>query len=1068
MNSWLRLALGPLIFVASAQVAFAVETLEPDSDTSAPLIAAMVHRDDSFSLFSRELGTRARFDAEGQLLEQHFLAVETLPFPDQLLNTGAWLGGTPLAPAGSQPALVDRPDAFPLGDDEAGKPHIDDLCQISASGPGQGVRLLQLQGHPDALKAYEVPDGDGGLWVQFRGGWLVRFGVDCQARVIEQPYPMFEQLTTDPSAAAVFAADASGDVMRIMADGSSWTFRFDIAEPEWPPSLLDVAEDGSLLLLWRGASDSQSDPLDGHRLIALNSDGSVRFTRQNSAEASVRDARFHFDDIVTVIDGGLAVLDGQGHLLELIPAPAEIGNHLLPGLPGNWVWMAPTAFPDGWGTWSVDLETGSWRRLPVDTSDQLVGSLGNGALLMGRRQNVQIGSRLMDLRLVDPVTLESAPVELPDRWQRGLQAAHADSHGLVAAVPHDDGLTVFMRGPDLAPIWQRFLHLPALDQFSEVQVALNAQMVCALATAPSVGPGEGRAFLNCLDRDSGSDLFDHEWHAQTPVINPDIGDGVEVVFIDQVAVAFEYWKFTSAGVPEVQSRDFPGIGDVQRRLVDVRFLDNGDLFLLWDSWGNGFALVSNDPGLATWVSGIPALPRIGISNERHAVALGHDQVATLVGINTAWPRLFLYQAGQEFPTEVDLDPVSLSEPGRGRVREESFGWTVVRAGLENAVIERFGPTGQALGAPVRIPFGPQPPAPLGSERVPMIDFENDVLVIVIPQFDSSRAHWIDPVDGAVLGSKTLPLITQIALLDPVGGRVDGASAGITIGGAVPSAGGYRAGLWRGSLADLLPDPALDRDLISGAWSDPELPGQGFFIDVMNPADLVFGAWFTFGQEVIPGPPGLQWLTFSGMLPVDDSVIRATLYRNSLGRFEQSPITMAEPIGQVELWLVEPNRLQLQVSIDRHPEPPIVLGHDLARVLPVSAVPDKRHWFDPMISGQGILLAQDIDVDGPLFGGWFTYDPDGQADDEHAQHWFVFQGDAPGDEAGPRHAVLYRSTGGRLGVSPASRLDRVGEVWLERNQCMALTFRYAFDDSEIAGPFAGLSGERGLTALAACP
>ena len=66
-----------------------------------------------------------------------------------------------------------------------------------------------------------------------------------------------------------------------------------------------------------------------------------------------------------------------------------------------------------------------------------------------------------------------------------------------------------------------------------------------------------------------------------------------------------------------------------------------------------------------------------------------------------------------------------------------------------------------------------------------------------------------------------------------------------------------------------PAPFRINKALAGAWFDPGTPGQGFFFDVYENIDLLFGGWYTFDlQRPVDGTadlgePGHRWLTIQG-------------------------------------------------------------------------------------------------------------------------------------------------------------------------------------------------------------
>jgi hypothetical protein len=126
------------------------------------------------------------------------------------------------------------------------------------------------------------------------------------------------------------------------------------------------------------------------------------------------------------------------------------------------------------------------------------------------------------------------------------------------------------------------------------------------------------------------------------------------------------------------------------------------------------------------------------------------------------------------------------------------------------------------------------------------------------------------------------------------------------------------------------------------------------------------------------------------------------------------------------------------------------------------------WYAPATSGQGIEVTIRPDIgDGIVFGGWFTYDPQGQSDDAGAQHWFTLQADLAAAADGSVTLPIYRTTGGGFDGFGSRNTWRVGAATWRVSDCNRSELQYRFDAGELAGAYAGRSGMLQLQRLGDC-
>ncbi len=90
---------------------------------------------------------------------------------------------------------------------------------------------------------------------------------------------------------------------------------------------------------------------------------------------------------------------------------------------------------------------------------------------------------------------------------------------------------------------------------------------------------------------------------------------------------------------------------------------------------------------------------------------------------------------------------------------------------------------------------------------------------------------------------------------------------------------------------------------SGAWFDPQAPGQGFLFDIYPDTNLAFVAWFTHDLSALEGDTAVigdgqhRWLTAQGNL-TDESSLVLTVSETVNGVFNSDDAVTTSPIGQM--------------------------------------------------------------------------------------------------------------------------------------------------------------------------
>jgi hypothetical protein len=273
-------------------------------------------------------------------------------------------------------------------------------------------------------------------------------------------------------------------------------------------------------------------------------------------------------------------------------------------------------------------------------------------------------------------------------------------------------------------------------------------------------------------------------------------------------------------------------------------------------------------------------------------------------------------------------------------------------------------------------------------------------------------------------------------------------------------------------------PSFAAGSLAGAWYDPASTGQGLYLHYLADSASAVGTWFTFANAGGTDRADLRWYTLVGPASADASEAQLAIRVNESGRFDAPPATSSSEVGQATLRLLSCSTLAIDYALD----PDTNAGKHgtlyLQRLTPSAACTGGAgsatstppgFWFEPATSGQGLALlplgASD-GTPGGLAGAWFTFDPEGLADDEGAQHWFTLIGGAPDD--GRYRLQILRTIGAALDANPTRNTLRVGEAELRFTGCANATLDYAFDDADAAAEFGALQGSIPLQRIEPCP
>jgi hypothetical protein len=274
-------------------------------------------------------------------------------------------------------------------------------------------------------------------------------------------------------------------------------------------------------------------------------------------------------------------------------------------------------------------------------------------------------------------------------------------------------------------------------------------------------------------------------------------------------------------------------------------------------------------------------------------------------------------------------------------------------------------------------------------------------------------------------------------------------------------------------------PIGDPSLI-GAWYNPQLPGQGFFIQRIG--NVQFLTWFFSRPDFELNPARSSRLNLQGSVPGNARVAELKIFSSNGGSF----LSGAAPINEVgsaslSFQSCSDATLRYVLAAELGPEdirnsyPPERGVIALKSLLPATGcaaplstpapISTKTGLFsDPQVAGQGIMS---VENQGQLFAGWFTFDPAGASNDSYSHSWFTLQGSTtPGAQT--VQTQIYRTIGTIRNRSQRGSQMVVGSAEFDFQDCKNVTVNYRFIDDEAALAMRGKSGTARLTRNGDCP
>lgn len=251
---------------------------------------------------------------------------------------------------------------------------------------------------------------------------------------------------------------------------------------------------------------------------------------------------------------------------------------------------------------------------------------------------------------------------------------------------------------------------------------------------------------------------------------------------------------------------------------------------------------------------------------------------------------------------------------------------------------------------------------------------------------------------------------------------------------------------------------LNQHGLTGSWYEPATAGQGLEVEVFPDLSapgrgLVQVSWFTH-DTIVGGAERQRWYTLSGPVVTGEAVAALTIYRNTGGRFDAPPVTVAEPVGTATLSFdtctsgrltyafadgsgrtgtVELTRLTQNVTCSTTAARPLDADFALS-----------GNWFAPPTSGQGLTIEVNP-VSAVVFAAWYTYASAGTGSGAAGQRWYTAQSSTfvRGSRSIP--VTLYETTGGVFDApsAPLPATVPVGTGTIAFPDCASATLDYAF-------------------------
>ncbi|MEM7706437.1 MAG: prolyl oligopeptidase family serine peptidase [Pseudomonadota bacterium] len=255
-----------------------------------------------------------------------------------------------------------------------------------------------------------------------------------------------------------------------------------------------------------------------------------------------------------------------------------------------------------------------------------------------------------------------------------------------------------------------------------------------------------------------------------------------------------------------------------------------------------------------------------------------------------------------------------------------------------------------------------------------------------------------------------------------------------------------------------PEAAFEIDGgLTGAWFDPDNPGQGLLVEPIPSNTSLFAAWFTFDVSASgDGGDEQRWLTLQGDYVGAEADL--DILSTSSGRFLRADPAETRVVGSAKLRFFGCTEARLSYQFDDGLGGEIALTRLLPDTLcgnPIGNAPIPKTlntmnaglsgaWFDPSTPGQGLVFDV-VPAAQVLFAAWFTF---GEASDQKIgaveQRWMTAQGSTLGVES---EMVISQTMGGQFDLPQSVSTSPVGGGRLTFVSCTEANFDFELDSGE---------------------
>lgn len=274
---------------------------------------------------------------------------------------------------------------------------------------------------------------------------------------------------------------------------------------------------------------------------------------------------------------------------------------------------------------------------------------------------------------------------------------------------------------------------------------------------------------------------------------------------------------------------------------------------------------------------------------------------------------------------------------------------------------------------------------------------------------------------------------------------------------------------------------LNQRGLTGSWYNASVSGQGLVLE--SSPDVggaghgrLFAGWFTYDTTAAGGQ---RWYSLQGDVNSTDKVAALTIYAGTGGSFNAGPAVVPVVVGQATLQFTDCAHGILRYTFsDGSNRKGFIALDRLTGGATCTTSGDSGpagggdqysgSWYNPNTSGQGLVLNVDqTKTPGPiLFGGWFTYAPNGQQIGGGAsQNWFTIQSSGAPTQVNSYGAAIVSGSGGAF-LDPTSKVTTttVGSANILFTSCTTASLTYSFT----AGANQGLGGTQNLVRLGPPP